>query len=284
MPGKIRPLSSAELHVIAEELQAIVSSHFKNFYELREGSFLIAFSKERRETDVYVNLANTVNITEFREKVGAPTEFALAVRKRLDGSRVESVEQHGTDRILVIRFSGKEERRMVIEMFNKGNLLLVSKDGIIEQAYSSRDFKERSVRRSMLYSFPEQKGRATHEAESERLESMKEKGFKTLSQLMDSLFAEERSAAAVNPEKNREVEELRKSVEKLRRQIDEMRANGEQYKRIANRIFERMREVNELLEQARKSKARRAEELTPSAGIAVKRVDAKKKTVTVEMD
>lgn len=283
VPSKIHALSSIELGVIAEELGVLVSSYFKNFYELKDDSFLLTFSKERKEIAVYVSLVKTVNITEFREKTEAPTEFALAVRKRLEGCRVESVEQHGSDRILVIGFSGREERKMIIEMFDKGNLLLINKDGIIELVYSSRSFKERSMRKSMVYTFPQQRGSANPRTESERLKEVESHKFATLSQLLDSLYLQERSTE-VNEEKTREAEELQKSIEKLRKQVEETKLNAEEYKKIASRIFERMQELNSLIAQASKSKARSADELKDFGDINVKRVDAKKKTITVELD
>jgi predicted ribosome quality control (RQC) complex YloA/Tae2 family protein len=280
--GRIRALSSIELGIIAKELEVLVSSYFKNFYELEENSFLLTFSKERREIAVYVNLARTVNLTEFKERTHAPTEFALAVRKKLESNRVESVMQHDSDRILVIAFSGKEKRRMIIEMFDRGNLLLLNKDGIIELAYRNRSFRERSVRRGVAYSFPQQRGSVHRQAESEMLKEVESGKFASLSALLDSLYLEERRTQT-NPEKSREAEELRKSIEKLRKQIEEMKSKEDEYKRIASRIFERMGEVNELLAQVKKSRAKSAEELG-ATNIKVKRLDAKKKTVTIELD
>lgn len=309
MPGKIRALSSKELGAIVKELGVLVSSYFKNFYELSEGSFLITFSKERKEIAVYVNLARTVNLTEFKEKSEAPTEFALALRKKLEGGRVESVEQHGSDRILVINFSGRDASRLIIEMFDKGNLLFVNKENLIELVYRSRSFKERSLRKSMVYVFPLQRGRAIpgHERESSEEPRIYEKNgvyvdfamapmpeyeqdpeirarkFATLSALLDSLYLDERSSE-VSPEKIREIEELRKSIEKLRKQAEENRTNSDEYRKAANRIFERMGEINLLISQVSKSKARSADELKGLGNINVKRVDAKRKTMMVELD
>ncbi len=283
MPSKIRALSSAELQVIAGELGVLVSSYFKNFYELGDGAFLLTFSKERKEVAVYVNLANTINLTEFRERVTAPTEFALAARKKLDGSRVETVEQHGSDRIIVIWFAGREKRRLIIEMFGGGNLLIVNSEGKIEQVYSGRDFKERSVKKGAQYAYPQQHGKPATEAVSDRMKEVGEGRFKTLSALMDSLYAEERSVAE-SPEKARELAELAASVDKLRKQVIEMSEKGEEYKKVANAIYAHLHEINETLEGVRKSKARSAEELQARGGIKVKKLDAKKKSITIELE
>ena len=283
MPGKIRALSSTELGVIAKELGVINSSYFKNFYELKEGSFLMTFSKDRKETSVYINLANTVNLTEFKEKTGAPSEFALSVRKKLDGSRVEGVTQHGSDRILVIAFSGKYDGKMVVEMFDKGNLLLVNKENIIELVYSGRSFKDRSVRRSMLYAFPQQRGRMSPDTASDRMKEVESHKFATLSKLLDSLYLGERTTE-LSPEKSREIEELTSSIEKLRKQIERMKLDSEEYKKLANKIFERMGEINLLISHASKNKVKSAEELRGFGNINVKSVDPKKKTITIELE
>jgi predicted ribosome quality control (RQC) complex YloA/Tae2 family protein len=309
VPSRIRALSSKELGAIAKELGVLASSYFKNFYELSEGAFLITFSKERKEIAVYVNLARTINLTEFKEKSDAPTEFVLALRKKLDGSRVESVEQHKSDRILIISLSGKAEGRLIIEMFDKGNLLFVNRENLIELVYRGRSFKERSLRKSMIYVFPQQRGKAgaVHDLEgAEEPRAYEKEGayvdfamapvpeyeqdpavsvrkFETMSALLDSLYLNERSSK-VSPEKIREIEELQKSIEKLRKQVEETRSSSEEYKKVANRIFERMKEINELLAHASKSKVKSADELKGFGNINVKRVDAKRKTITVELD
>jgi predicted ribosome quality control (RQC) complex YloA/Tae2 family protein len=283
VPSKIRALSSAELGLIAKELGVLVSSYFKNFYELKDGSFLITFSKERKESAVYISLAKTINLTEFREKSEAPTEFALSVRKRLEGSRVESVEQHESDRILVIGFSGKEQRKMIVEMFDRGNLLLLNNQNIIELVYSSRSFKERSMRKSMVYVFPQQRGKKSPDADLERLREVESGKFASLSKLLDSLYLEERSTE-VSAEKSREVEELQKSIEKLRKQAEEMKLKGEECKKAANRIFERMNELNSLIAHVGKIKPKDADELRGFGNINVKSIDAKRKTMKVELD
>ncbi len=308
----MRGLSSIELSVIVNELGQITSSYFKNFYELKEDSFLITFSKERKETSVYINLAKTINETEFKEKTEAPTEFTLAARKKLDGSKVESIKQHGTDRIIIFEFLGREQKKMIVEMFDKGNLLIVNSDNIIELVYSGRSFKERSLRKGMVYVFPAQRGKTTqYSVEQEKSKELEpriyekkgeyldfalmpmpkykgdseitERKFPTLSKLLDELYLKERTTE-FNPEKSREAEEFRVSTDKLRKQIEEMKLKSEEYKKIANKIFENMNEINSVITHVRNNKVKSAEEMKSFGNINVKKVDPKKKTVTIEVD
>ena len=153
----MRDIASLEVSVVVAELRdRLASAFFKNFYELGDGAFLLALSKERKETDIYIRLNKTVNATSFKERPPEPTQFAKSVRAKLSGTRMKSLEQHGLDRIVVMDFEGSGgERRLVIELFGKGNLLIVAgKDSITELAYRNVSFRERETRRNMVYGFP----------------------------------------------------------------------------------------------------------------------------------
>jgi predicted ribosome quality control (RQC) complex YloA/Tae2 family protein len=309
VPG-IRPLSAEEIALIASELRdGLLDAYFKSFYELGGGSFLMTFSRERKERAVFVSLGRSVHLTEFREEKKEPTRFTAGVRKALDACRLTGIERHGTDRILVMEFGGRRNVSVVLEMFGKGNMVLVDDKGLVELAYRSVSFSDRSVRKGMLYSFPAQRGRAGAGAggapehpepvlyvkdgkplgfgigpvqEYEREDGTSKRRFGSLSGLLDSLYLEERSSGR-DEGKARQAEELGKSLEKLRAQMKENEADARECREAANAIFGRMHELNQLLAQARKLKPKEAGELGSESGIRVKKVDAKKKSITVEL-
>jgi seryl-tRNA synthetase len=105
-----------------------------------------------------------------------------------------------------------------------------------------------------------------------------------MNKLLDAAYQKERTTK-VDVEKTRELEELRASMDKLRKQIGEMKVREGEYRLVANRIFERMREINELLTYINSNKIRKTEEVGREfANIGIKGIDAKKKTIKVEMD
>ena len=84
---------------------------------------------------VYCGLLSTLNETTFVEESGAATNFAVAVRKRVEDSKVTDFYQHGSDRIAIIGVQGKGmKHRIIMEMFGKGNLIVVDENNIIELA------------------------------------------------------------------------------------------------------------------------------------------------------
>ncbi len=79
----------------------------------------------------------------------------MAVRKRIEDSRVLDVYQHGSDRILLLEFGVKDSKfRLLIEMFGKGNLLLLNDAGKIEICYKNVNYKDRTVRPGADYVLP----------------------------------------------------------------------------------------------------------------------------------
>lgn len=150
----MREIASIELHVIAMELKSIEGMYLKKFYDLGDKKFRFTFSNKDSSMQVYCKLVKTLNRSGFSEEVQESTAFATAMRKRLVGMKLEALAQRGTDRIIVMEFSkGDERRSLIIEMFGRGNIILVN-NGTIELAYSSVAQRERTIKPKLRYEFP----------------------------------------------------------------------------------------------------------------------------------
>ncbi len=150
----MREIASVELHVVSMELKVLENMYLKKFYDLGDRSFRLAFSGKEGSAQAYCRLTKVINKSTFSEEAQGSTTFATAVRKRLVGMKLDAVSQHGTDRILEMGFSGKDEKRsLIIEMFGKGNVILVN-NGVIELAYNIAEQRDRAVKPKAQYSFP----------------------------------------------------------------------------------------------------------------------------------
>jgi predicted ribosome quality control (RQC) complex YloA/Tae2 family protein len=149
-------LTSLELGAVVDELRPrLANSFMKKFYDLGNGSFRMSFHGTSGNVEVYCRLLVTINETRFKEEVGEATPFAMAIRKRIEDSKVLDLYQHGSDRIVVFEFAKKDERyRLFVEMFGKGNLILVNSAGKIELCSRLINFRERSVRPGFEYVLP----------------------------------------------------------------------------------------------------------------------------------
>ena len=153
----IREITALELGLAIRELNAkLAGSYLKKFYDLGNGSFRMSFHNSDGNRIIFCSLLHTLNETGFLEESGAATNFAIAMRKRVEDSKVIGIRQHGSDRIAVVDVqSGGKSHRMVIEMFGRGNLLLLDEEDVIELCYKQISYKDRDIRPRAKYRFPE---------------------------------------------------------------------------------------------------------------------------------
>src|SRR5271170_5989605 len=104
-------MTALELGVMVAELKPRLSNSFmKKFYDLGSDAYRMSFHGSDGNTEVYIKLLHSINETKFKEEAGEATKFAMAVRKRIDDSKVFNVYQHGSDRIIIFEFGAPEGR------------------------------------------------------------------------------------------------------------------------------------------------------------------------------
>lgn len=152
----MRGLYSLELAALAKELAPQVEGfRIARFYDLGDDRFLFKLRKGEDRMSLRCMLPYMIGKTEYDLRADDPTQFAIAARKRIEGAVIEKVEQLGGDRILVFKMrKGTEARNMILELFGRGNLVITDGDMRIELAYSSHNFKDRSVRPKEEYVQP----------------------------------------------------------------------------------------------------------------------------------
>ncbi len=151
----MREITSVEIsRALGEMSNGLRESRLRKFYDLGDGAFRFLFYKKEGSIHVYCRLLATFNQTQFTESsVDQATPFAMGIRKRLENATLTDARQHNSDRIIVLEF-GKEGYRLVIEMFGKGNMILINALNRIELCYKTVRYKERSVAAGNPYEFP----------------------------------------------------------------------------------------------------------------------------------
>jgi len=145
-------VNSADVYVLARELQVLVGARFDKAYQAEDWlSFRFNFPGGKRE--LVVQPGKWVGFREMENRPETPTPFAAAIRKALDNARVIVVEQRGFDRILILRLERDGTHELVLEMFGKGNLALV-REGRILAALRVQEFRDRAVKAGEPYAFP----------------------------------------------------------------------------------------------------------------------------------
>ncbi|CAG9863169.1 unnamed protein product [Phyllotreta striolata] len=111
---------------VIAELQHLVGMRVNNIYDIDSKTYLIRLQRSEEKQVLLIGSGDRFHKTSFEwPKNIAPSGFSMKMRKHLKNKRLESITQLGTDRIVNFQFgSGEAAYHIILELFDKGNLLL----------------------------------------------------------------------------------------------------------------------------------------------------------------
>ncbi len=150
-------LSSLDVLFLARELRQLEDSYVDRVYELNPGEFLLRTRHPQKgrgalviRPGAYACLAD-----EPPETPQTPTSFATLLRKHLPTARIRRVDQQEFDRVLVFNLEDRgEPLRLIVELFGKGNLLIVGPDDVIRVVQRTETFRARTLKVGEKFQFP----------------------------------------------------------------------------------------------------------------------------------
>lgn len=145
-------MSGFDIRAVTLELErSIKGKRIDNVYQLSERLFLLRLRPDRQ--DLIAELGRRLHSTGFQVQTPqSPTNFCSALRKRIVGAKLDKVSQLGFDR--VVQFDLEKEGhgwRLIVELFGKGNMILLNPSGTIELAEKFYEARDRSVRKGREY-------------------------------------------------------------------------------------------------------------------------------------
>ncbi|MGL4484395.1 MAG: Rqc2 family fibronectin-binding protein [Anaerovoracaceae bacterium] len=174
MKGNILGYDGLFIKALSEELNSkIFGARIEKIYQPERNTIVIVFRAKREKHKLCISCAPAGTaaylIEDLPENPITPPGFCMLLRKYLLGSKLDTIKQIGTDRILEFSFSYSNEFgenskiSLVAELFGKnGNLILINRNtNIILDALkrSSIDSSEnRAIFPGILYELPINKG------------------------------------------------------------------------------------------------------------------------------
>jgi len=153
----IKEFSNFDVHVITKELDSILlNGTISNIYEI-EGILIIKINTISGKKNLVVKKDSRINLTEFNYPIpDYPSQYIISLRKLLKSKKILKVFQYKFDRIIIIELNDYTNKtwKFVIELFNKGNFLLLDENNIILMAKKYRKFKDRNILAKNEYLFP----------------------------------------------------------------------------------------------------------------------------------
>jgi len=149
-------LSALDTKFIVRELKELESSIVEKIYQLAEKEMIIALhSSGTGKKLLRIVAGQGANLTKEKgEAKENPTPFSMTLRKYLKQARITSIAQQEFERIIEITFSN--DYRLILELFSKGNIILIDKDGKIVALLERQEWKHRTLEKGKVYVYPPQ--------------------------------------------------------------------------------------------------------------------------------
>ena len=154
--------SNFDVFAITKELDAILAQgRIENVYDI-DGDLLILKIKTKLNEKKMLIVKNDsrINFTSYNYPVPKfPSQYIISLRKLLKNRKILSVYQFNFDRIVVFELSDVERSpwKFIIELFNKGNYILLDDKNIIKVAKNYSKYKDRDILANREYFFPKSK-------------------------------------------------------------------------------------------------------------------------------
>ena len=158
----IKLFTNVDVFAISKELDLMLrNSTISNVYEI-EDLLILKINTYEGKRNLIIKRDTRINLTEYDYPIPKyPSQYIMSLRKLLKNRRILSVFQHNFDRIVIFELHNTNSKpwKLIIELFNKGNFILIDENKIIKVAKKYRKFKDRDVLAGKEYFFPLSRGK-----------------------------------------------------------------------------------------------------------------------------
>lgn len=152
-------MSSVDVAAIIKELRPrLQDAKIAKIYQHSADEFRIGLHifKEGR-TNLVIEAGRRLHLTRHPETAPKfPQSFPMLLRKHLTGGRITDIVQYDFDRIIEIHIKrGEDKTILLIELFSKGNIILLDGEKRIILPLKSISFRDRKVVRGETYELPQ---------------------------------------------------------------------------------------------------------------------------------
>ena len=212
-------MSNVDIYTVSDELNNLLSGARvdKSFQPTNDIVVMRFHVPGTGRVDLVMQCGSRIHTTQYPlENPTTPPSFPMLLRKRIKGAHVESITQHNFDRVIKIRVKKDKYYTIIVELFDKGNIILLDDENNIIQPLKRKQLSERDISSKREYVFPKERGinpiEVTKEELSELFKNADSDAVRTLAMNgLGSLYAEEiiqRANNTVEIDKNTPTSQL----------------------------------------------------------------------------
>ncbi|CAH1731775.1 ribosome quality control complex subunit NEMF homolog [Aphis gossypii] len=125
--------STLDIMCVVNEIQKYKGMRLQRVYDIDHKTYLFKFQLNSEKCVLLLESGVRLHVTNYEwTKNEAPSSFSMKLRKHLSNKRLEKLTQMGFDRIIDLQFGvGEAAYHVILELYDKGNIILADKDYIM---------------------------------------------------------------------------------------------------------------------------------------------------------
>ncbi|XP_015378249.1 PREDICTED: nuclear export mediator factor NEMF homolog, partial [Diuraphis noxia] len=125
--------STLDIMCVVKEIQKYKGMRLQRVYDIDHKTYLFKFQLNNEKCVLLLESGVRLHVTNYEwTKNEAPSSFSMKLRKHLSNKRLEKLSQMGFDRIIDLQFGvGEAAYHVILELYDKGNIILADKDYIM---------------------------------------------------------------------------------------------------------------------------------------------------------
>ena len=160
-------------HLTKELNNELSKSRLEKIVQQTTQSFILTFYHQKERKNLAIDLSPDhfrIHITSQRTKDSISSQFLATLKKQLEGSILDRMEQHETDRVIKLIFTtydfidGPVSKLLFFEAMGKHSNLILIKDSTIIDTYKKMFFEtgRQLLPQASFEYFPSHKKNASH--------------------------------------------------------------------------------------------------------------------------
>ena len=194
----MKPMSNVDIYTISDELNNLLTgARVDKSFQPTPDIVVVRFHVPGTgRVDLVMQCGSRIHTSQYPlENPTMPPRFPMLLRKKIKGAHVESITQHNFDRVVEIRVKKDQYYTLIVELFDKGNIILVDDDNNIILPLKRKHLSDRDISSKKEYKFPEERGINPISVDEEKFKSIFDEDSDVVRTLarngLGSLYAEE---------------------------------------------------------------------------------------------
>ncbi len=171
----MKNMSNVDVFAICTELkESLIGARVDKAYQPTKDTVLIRFHVPTKgRVDIVFQAGIRVHTTQYPlSNPKIPPNFPMLLRKYIKGATVEDVRQYNFDRIMEIQVKKEHRYTLVVELFAKGNIILLNEEGTIILPLKRKMWSDRKISSKEVYKYPPKRGINPLKLEKEQLKEI----------------------------------------------------------------------------------------------------------------